>query len=898
MNDLTAALKQAQFFLEIKHPGGGPFDRDAIASAADHAIRQIEQLGITPPERAAIIRELEQRHSISIGRESVLQDSDEDHAIWYRGDRASPGPFADRYFRYLLENKLWSAAAVRSLRHTTETIVGLVGDPQRDSAWDRRGLVVGHVQSGKTASYAGVICRAADAGYRLIIVLAGMHNALRAQTQMRLDEDFVGFESSPTAERGKLIGVSVKDAEPMVYCLTHRDMAGDFSKRRAEAAIQGIPKDPVLLVVKKNASTLKNVNSWVEEVLRVRGETERVPLLVIDDEADQASIDTRQQAQLADGEFDDDYDPTRINAQIRRLLKSFRRSSYVAYTATPFANVLIHDQATAADYGEDLFPRSFIVNLPAPSNYVGPTLLFGAGEREGINLTRPVDQARENWIPERHDSGFRPTYMGEDRIPPSLEDAILSFVLACAARRARGQLGRHNSMLVHVSRFKQVQSIVHRQIAAWFSDARETLELGVGAEVLSERLRRLWETDFIPASEEVSQSVAGYDTPAEPWSAISQHVVPAIQAVELRTVNSDIKQPLDYDRYPHGLSVIAVGGDKLSRGLTLEGLSVSYFLRASRMYDSLMQMGRWFGYRPGYLGVCRIFLPGSLRDWFQHVAEAAEDLRAQLDQMAALGATPSDYGLYVQTHEVMMVTARNKSRHGEDFNLSFAGTIKIPTLLSASPRDVAINLEAVQELVRTLGPPEDGERLLWRHVGAEAVRTFIRGYRFHPDALNVTSLHLDEFIGEQVAQGELVDWTVFLASGEGRPAPELAAPLPVSLVNRKQIPDDRGDVYKVKTVLSPRDEALDLDDHQYERAMELSRTARSAEEKKPPAIPDGPHIRTARPPANGLLLVYPLQGPEDVTSPLIAPVLSFPRSASARSITVKANTVLRREFVA
>jgi hypothetical protein len=895
MSETVAALKQAQLFLELKFPAGGPFDRDAIAAATDYAINQLEQLGIPAPERATLVWELEQRHSISIGRESVLQDKDEDHAVWYRGERASPGPFADRYFRYLRENKLWSDAAVRSLRETTETIVGLIGDPERATAWDRRGLVVGHVQSGKTASYAGVISRSADAGYRLIIVLAGMHNALRAQTQMRLDEDFVGFESSPSAERGKLIGVSAKNDKPMVYCLTHRDMAGDFNKRRAEAAIQGIPNDPVLLVVKKNASTLKNVNAWVEEVLRVRGETERVPLLVIDDEADQASIDTRQQAQLADGEFDEDYDPTKINAQIRRLLKAFRRSSYVAYTATPFANILIHDEAVAADYGDDLFPRSFVVSLPAPSNYVGPSLLFGSSEREGINLTRPVDQIGENWIPEKHDIGFRPSFKGEDRIPPSLEDAILSFVLACAARRARGQSTRHNSMLVHVSRFKQVQAIVHRQIGAWFNMNREALELGIGADGLNERLRVLWEADFVPTRKDVSLGVTGYETPAETWNVIHQHIVPAMKAVELRTVNSDITQPLDYDRYPHGLSVIAVGGDKLSRGLTLEGLSVSYFLRASRMYDSLMQMGRWFGYRPGYLDVCRIFMPGSLREWFQHVAEAAEDLRAQLDQMAALAATPKNYGLYVQTHEVMMVTARNKSRHGEDFDLSFAGTIKIPTLLSTKPIDVANNLNATKDLLAKLGPTQDKQKLLWGGVSGELVRSFIRRFRFHTDALNVTAAHLDEFIKEQVAQGELVEWTVFLANGEGPEAPEL---LSARLVRRARISDERSDVFKVKTVLSPRDEAIDLNEDQYESAMEDSRIERAAKDMKEPQIPDGRFIRKARSATNGLLLIYPLEGPEELGSPLIAPVLSFPRSVKARSIKVKAGTVLRREFVA
>lgn len=907
MEAMDAALNFAQTMLRLGGASTATFSREAVAEAADKAVATLVSLGVEPPNRERLIAELEQRYSVSIGSEVVLL-GDEAHEIWYKGDRAKLGPFGERYFRYLREIRNWSPAAVASLEHTTERIVSLIGDPQRKEHWDRRGLVVGHVQSGKTANYAGVVTRAADAGYRLFVVLTGMHNALRAQTQMRLDEDFVGFESSPTMARGKPIGVSTFDKRPMVYCLTHRDMDGDFNRARAETALQSVPDDPVLLVLKKNVSVLKNVNAWVEDVLRERGVTKRVPLLIIDDEADQASIDTRQQDKNEFGDFDEDYDPTRINAQIRRLLQSFDRSSYVAYTATPFANILIHDQAVAKDYGEDLFPRSFIVNLPAPSDYVGPALLFGSEDEDALPLTRDVDQSGEQWVEEKHKSDFVPRFKGEEVIPPSLRRAVLTFVLACAARSARGQGERHNSMLVHVSRFKQVQERVHGQVQRWFKSVSEKLTLGIGDEGILEELRSLWATDLSVTSRKIRGRAQWSGLPEHTWDEIRPLIVDVIRRIEVRLVNSDIKQPLDYDRYPHGLNVIAVGGDKLSRGLTLEGLTVSYFLRASRMYDSLMQMGRWFGYRPGYLDMCRIFMPNSLREWFKHVALAGEDLRRQLDHMASLGATPKQYGLGVQVHEVMMVTARNKSRHGQDFDVSFAGDIKIPTLMSTLPEDVQANHDRTLAFLASIGAPggdgapddeDQSSRMMWLNVEGQKVQEFIRGFRFHKEALQVTSVHLAEYISAQLGAGELGRWTVVLANGKGPEQFAVGHERAIKLVTRTPEEDTRPFTYKVKTVLSPGDEALDLSDVERQRAMALSVRARESNNKPPPKRPDGFDIRTVRPANRGLLIIYPLKPPPGAPSslPIFAPVISFPRSPSARPISVKANSVFIREFV-
>jgi Z1 domain len=442
-----------------------------------------------------------------------------------------------------------------------------------------------------------------------------------------------------------------------------------------------LESEPVSLAAKKDK------NTWVRETLAARGDTESRPLLVIDDEADQASVDTGQQEFDDDDVADPDYEPKRINGQIRILLTAFSRSAYVAYTATPFANSLIHDAAVAKEYGDDLFPRSFIINLPAPSNYVGPDLVFGANEEDGegaeapLPLIRYVDQTAEGWITEGHKKGFAPRYRGEDRIPSSLEMATLSFILSCAARAARGQENAHNSMLVHVSRFKDVHQQVYAQVDEWLTHLKRILKYRVDGEELRARLHQIREDDFVPTSREVRARNSGRDHRATTWTEVERHLVNTADKIRVQVVNSDMRDAIDYDgNSESGLSIIAIGGDKLSRGLTLEGLSVSHFLRASRMYDSLMQMGRWFGYRPGYVDLCRLYLTPDLEIWFGHVANAAEELRSRLDHMAMIGSTPEQYGLRIQSHEILLITAPNKMRHAREFQVSFQGESKIQTV--------------------------------------------------------------------------------------------------------------------------------------------------------------------------------------------------------------------------
>jgi hypothetical protein len=611
-------------------------------------------------DRTAVTDELIRRFSLWIGQDAILR-SDTDHERWLVASRKQGWRYWQRY-REWLERTL-SIKAVEGLDQSTDTVLGLLEDPAREGPWDRRGLVVGHVQSGKTGHYTGLICKAADAGYKIIIVLAGLHNNLRSQTQMRLDEGFLGYETTPVTDDIRITGVGDIDSDPWIRpnYATNRSNTGDFNTRVARNLGISPEQRPWLFVVKKNKTVLERLYRWirnhvanVQEPDTGRRLVTHLPLLMIDDEADHASVDTGEQVFDAEGRPDEEHQPTVINRLIRRILHTFTCSAYVGYTATPFANIFIHERGTTREEGVDLFPAAFIINLAAPSNYIGPARLFDvsadADEETGLPLLRPVmdhaaSDGRAGWMPPQHRNGHVPYYDGQDQLPPTLREAIEAFLLACAIRRLRGQKHEHASMLVHVTRFNIVQHSVHRQVEECIRQLRQRLTRGIGQEEVLSQLECLWQRDFLPTTEAVRKRYPDL-VPADSfgWQDIVQVLPDTMSDIQVRMINGTAKDALDYaDHTGAGLKVIAIGGDKLARGLTLEGLCVSYFLRASRMYDTLMQMGRWFGYRPGYLDVCRLYTTADLADWFRHIADAGEELREEFDLMAASGATPREY---------------------------------------------------------------------------------------------------------------------------------------------------------------------------------------------------------------------------------------------------------------
>jgi len=859
-----------------------------------------------------LVQDIESRCNVWIGRGTVLEKP-EDHVVWLPDRRSQINwRLWNRYRRYLDEEQVWPEKVVIGLDNFTEQILELLEDPSREGPWDRRGMVVGRIQSGKTSNYIGLICKAADAGYKLIIVLAGLYNNLRSQTQLRIDEGYLGFDTELSRafdQENLRMGVGLLPGAEFVtvHSLTSNANNGDFNRKVAEQ-VGVLPggADPVILVVKKNQSVLRNLLMWA---LSVRGERDPhtgktivkgIPLIVIDDEADNASINTNALPRNENGEILDDFNVTAINGLIRRLLDSFKQSAYVGYTATPFANIFIYPEGETDRHGEDLFPRSFIIDLPAPTNHIGPAEVFGMDldedvdlpGHEGLPIVRIIDDY-QSFVPDGHKKDHVP-----ESLPESLKQAMHCFILSCAARMARGQVNTHNSMLVHVTRYIALQQKVVELVSEELNRLRRRLQYGDGksSQQLIEEMEFLWKHDYIPTVESVRKVIRD-DHLLIPlsWDEVSKYLYDAASRIQMKQINGTAKDILDYRDHVNGLFVIVIGGDKLSRGLTLEGLTVSYYLRASRMYDTLMQMGRWFGYRPGYADLCRVFTTSELVEWYRHITLASEELRREFDYMADVGRTPEDYGLRVRTHPSgLLITAVNKMRSGTYMEMSYDGESTEITIFDKNPVIIERNLRAVESFIRERGKPASyrSGNMIWEHVNPEAITALLSDVRIHPDNRKFSLVR--DYIEAQVRQNELIDWTVGLISRRDG-AQCVLGDHTVRLTQRRPTTKE-GSRYCLNKgrLLSPPDELLDLTEEEIKQALALapynSKTGKPLERPQPGAI------RQVRAKEKGLMLIYPLDPSEvNVAMPFMGLFFSFPASETARRIGYKVNNIYWQE---
>ena len=813
--------------------------------------------------------------------------------------------FWDNY-RRLLESRLPDEPRNR-LDEVTDQILDSLEPPSRSGQWDRRGLVIGQVQSGKTNNYTGLVCKAADAGYKLIIVLAGTHNNLRAQTQFRIDEGLTGRDTRDGALSAKRIGVGLEKDHGAVFSLTSATEGGDFKIATANQVGFNFTSitHPTVFVIKKNVSVLETIYQWIMANAVLPDGHERiadVPVLMIDDEADNASIDT------ANTNKDPETDPTRTNLGIRRILNSFDQTAYVGYTATPFANIFINTEADHDEVGEELFPRDFIFSLRAPSNYVGPERIFGVkgfgnendDDDAPVPLVSTVDKEEsENWIPPKHRASL---VVSNELFPESLNRAIRSFVLSCAASRARGQSEAHRTMLVHVTQFKDPQEQVRDQVADRLIKLKNAIlfdEQDSGG--VMQDLRRIWETDFVPASLAVKENGLD-DVPLHSFDQIAEQLASAVAAIEVRMINGNSADTLAYYDHPRGLSTIVIGGAKLSRGLTLEGLVVSYYLRSTRMYDTLMQMGRWFGYRPGYLDLCRVYTTADISSWYRSIATATNELFEDLAVMQSLKATPAEFGLRVRTSPGMMVTSQAKMRNGLRRKVSYSNSRPEVTTFD---RDALVRescLKAAAELVDALGTPSvanDGLGSHWTDVSSEQIMDHLLGLaekRLYQRSRSFVPKYLAEYIKGANEVDGLTSWTVVLKSSSRKGAQFWqVGSRKVGLAERKEDAFSDLHTYSTKSLIGSSDESLDLTEDQKKNA----RIQQGGGE------PYGSFFRLQRPRTNGLLIIQPLRSLEtdlDLSVeqvggglPFIGYCLSLPKDPAAPDVTYIVNNIFDQE---
>jgi hypothetical protein len=713
---------------------------------------------VTDEQAELLARQIEERIGISMGIGAVVSDTD--WVPWLNDAKAAGriDPYYWNRYRSLLQKKRLPRDVITSTDEVTDRILDRMGNPNDTNPWDRKGMVVGHVQSGKTANYTGLVCKAADAGYRLIVVIAGIHNNLRNQTQARIDEGFVGrdtgrLEKRDTRDKPKIIGVGTFDDRRVPVSLT--TTLRDFNKATATTNTSQIAsyREPVVLVIKKNSRTLANLIDWLREHSTGRySEMVDQPMLLIDDEADNASINIK---------YGKD-EVSKINGQIRDLLGLFRRSCYVGYTATPFANIFIDPDTADDDFrDEDLFPRHFIIGLDAPSNYFGARKVFLDGVPDGederpIHLRYITDNG--DLLPVKH-----PIEHPVTELPDSMVDALRTFLVARAIRNLRGQKSQHASMLVNASRFTGIQNLLRNRLIEQLRIIEDAVRVD-GARPNADRnpviaaLRSRWADEYAEAWPD--------------WGMVRDALLSVVASATVISVNKDSPNSLDYESSgENGLTVIAVGGFSLSRGLTLEGLTVSYFLRNSMMYDTLMQMGRWFGYRADYEDLCRVWMPGEAASWYAHIAGATEELLLELKRMERVNATPLQFGLAVRSHpSALMVTARNKMGSGVKQVLvglsnSFVETTRLGLTSIVHNRHARDRLIAALE---TAGfPEESAERVpggkLLREVPVDIVNDFLRDFQNHPDSPLSAIDPIRRYIGDR-RTGELGMWDVLVTS--------------------------------------------------------------------------------------------------------------------------------------
>lgn len=683
---------------------------------------------------------------------------------WYTGPR--PGDKCWPALEASLRANNWDDEGIEALDASSSRIVGLLEHPQT-VRFKTKGLAIGHVQSGKTTNFTAVAAKAADRGYRLIIVLAGIHNELRRQTQERLTNDLV----DPNAELWHSLTKPERDFDPPAA---------------AQAFFGRYAQQPVLCVVKKNGHVLRRLIDWLKEA---ETQLRSVPAIVIDDEADQAAVAT-----------------ARINPLVRELLDALPRVAYVGYTATPFANLLIDPSA------DDLYPEDFIVDLPKPRHHYGTEVLFGRPPRGDEDPNEaPAGKPMIRQVPDDEVSEVRPlTNADVDgfsvRIVGELRRSVLWFWLATAARRKRGAVP-HSTMLIHTS----VRVAVHEA----FRGPLESFRARSFEKVVEQDPEFLKELEAFWDFEQDTVRPEEFEEEPMQFDSILQVLADVIDESRIVLDNSRSEDSLDYGKGPQ--TVIAVGGNTFSRGLTLEGLVTSYFVRSTTAYDTLLQMGRWFGYRRGYADLPRIWMTDELKSWFRHIAGVEDELRLDVARYMQESYTPRTFAVRLRAHPALRLTAAAKMRDAARVAASFGG-LRVQTHLfdTSNAGVLRANMEAGADLIEEMGGAAAADQdanqaaALWRDVPHDAVLRFIENYEFHPDGFDANAKLLSSYIESRNKKRKLELWNVAVVDG-GTSEREfsIGETKSVPMVQRSRIHDTERPA-DIKTLMSRRDAALDL----------------------------------------------------------------------------------------
>ena len=782
---------------------------------------------------------------------------------------SSQGPLWNQLRQFLLLSKERAAQEVDILDEASDQILSKIGDPRDETGKlpPVKGLVVGYVQSGKTANYTALTAKAFDAGYKIVIVLAGIHNSLRRQTQLRI-EDELGLEES-TAER-PTAKMEMDEGPETITSVTNSDLrGGDFQNIAMSSNVLGNGR--FLFVVKKNAGVLRNLLAWLPSSVSQS-------TLIIDDEADQATPNTRGNRipddvleNDNDAPADDDKSPTQINKQIRILLGRFRNRSYVGYTATPFANVFMDQNAVDREAGEDLFPEDFIVSLPKPDKYMGPEEFFGsnaeANSDEGpLSIRVIVDVTPAEVQSISRFEKMMDTFQFEADIaaalPKSLQNAVEDFVLATAIRRRKSKHMHPSSMLVHTTPSQEKQRVIRDAINQFWMLLRREYKYD------NSQADSRWTTALHRYLERVHDPRSRFDL--QELRDEMDVLLKGVDSVNILLLNHGSEDELNYEARPD-LTAIVVGGNKLSRGLTLEGLIVSYFLRHSNQpkADTLTQMGRFFGFKGDYAELTRIYTTQDIVESFREVSEIEAALRRELEFYSSSGKTPREFAPRVLKRSILMPTAKNKMKAARLVGISYSGdlvqTTSFPPYLVKSDKDpdkskIEQNALTITQIIKQLGKDNSTEiknSLLWRDVDFGLAQKLLSEYEQSTKTSRLDTSLILKYIQDARSSGELSTWNLALISRRHDHAlgsHKFSDDFEVSRIERALDKDSTSNIGALVNPLNlgtnSGDEIIDFTPEQLDKARDQSLSGKYENTVSA--------VRAQRDVSNGLLLVYPI----------------------------------------
>lgn len=687
-----------------------------------------------------------------------------------------------------------------------------------------KGLVVGNVQSGKTANMAALMAMSADWGWNFFVVLSGTIENLRVQTEKRLHSDL--------QLNGNLNW----------RFNTHLSTKSELGDRIQSLNLSDTSMQRFITVCLKNSSRLKKLVQWMQEDPKKQ---QQLKVLVIDDEADQAGINT---SDISSDER------TTINKLITSLVngknylgedinKKYKAMNYIGYTATPYASIL-NEMAE-----ESLYPHSFIYCLKNSNEYFGPQQIFGVDGREynGIDMINIISEDEKNEIKEIHSDDYEEF----KNIPTGLRKAIDWFLCATSVMRYN-KYKKPISMLVHTSQYQSCHNNIANIIRNYLDNTDKKIIIANCQSIYTEQKEKLSKEKFFqeyPNYGTNEQDVNDYPY----FMEIREELVELISQVShirlgdegkmkyhkgvhlcidncSRKSNSDdsiyvrLAYPENIDEVEKAPAFIVVGGATLSRGLTIEGLISTYFLRSVGQSDTLMQMGRWFGYRKGYELLPRIWVTEKTNKQFKFLASLDEELREEIKRMENTGQSPSKYGIRIKNtpmNSFIKITAKNRMQNAIETDIDYSGILRQTFLFKKDIESLQKNINVVEKLLKEMGnnynveSKKNNYACVWRNVEFNKIRNMLINYKYYErDNLYVTIKSICKWIEENTLNNVLGNWNVAVAGIKNAKNGTWKLPngIEVNKVSRTQKIKNDKDCINIGVLRNPADMFVDIDE--------------------------------------------------------------------------------------